>query len=334
MKKKILYGILILLASLAMVGCGKSNELKEASTENDTDFPNKSIKVIVPWSAGGGSDLTVRTLMPYVEKELGVSTTVVNTTGANGWIAWTELANSDPDGYTIAQLNIPAFYPGYLDPQYKRDLNLDNFLPLVNEVSDWGCMVVKHGDERFKSAKDLIEYAKNNEILAGDNGVGTNKHLLTVMLNDSFDGLKITPVHQKGWSDTYAAILGGHIDVGWGSIGDSLQAVKDGELDLLCVFAPERSELIKDVPTFNELNLGAEILSPSDRGFVLPAGVNEKVYNKLLDAFNKAINNQEFIEKMNELGLDVKYIGGEEYQKYVKDQEQELIKYKDVMGWK
>jgi hypothetical protein len=139
---------------------------------DDLNWPTKSITMLVPWSAGGGSDLCVRTLMPFVEKELGVRITVVNQTGANGWIAWTELAKSKPDGYTMSQLNIPAFYSGYLDPQQKRKENLDSFLPIANQISDWGTMVIKKGDPRFSSAKELIEYAKENELLAGDAGTG------------------------------------------------------------------------------------------------------------------------------------------------------------------
>ena len=100
--------------------------------------PNRSVTMLVPWSAGGGSDLAVRTLVPYLEDDLGVSITVVNSTGANGWIAWNELLKADPDGYTIAQMNIPTVYSGYLDPQQNRSENLDSFALVANEISDWG----------------------------------------------------------------------------------------------------------------------------------------------------------------------------------------------------
>lgn len=338
--KKMMSVLISMAMVLSLTACGsngssggQSGQADVSSQAGESGWPTKAITMIVPWSAGGGSDLAVRTLMPYVEKELGVSVTVLNTTGANGWIAWTELAKADPDGYTIAQLNIPAFYSGYLDPQQQRDINLDHFLPLTNEISDWGCLVVKAGDTRFSNAAEFIEYAKENELLAGDNGAGTNKHLLTEMLNDAVEGLKLTPVHQAGWSDSYAALLGGHIDVGWGSIGECLQGWQDGELDVFCVFAPERSSMMADVPTFNELNLGAEILSPADRGFVLPAGVDEAVYEKLCNAFEAATKNPEFVEKMEALGQAVNYMGGQEYQDYVREQEQVMLKYSDVLGW-
>lgn len=339
--KKIL---VVLLALFLLTGCsaqptppggdgGAGSAESEVSEEGGLDWPTKPITMLVPWSAGGGSDLCVRTLMPYVEKELGVSITVVNRTGANGWIAWSELAAAEPDGYTMSQLNIPAFYSGYLDPQQNRKENLDSFLPIANQISDWGTMVIKKGDERFSTANELIEYAKTHELLAGDAGKGTNKHLVTESIKKHIEGVQLTPVHQAGWADNYAALLGGHIDVAWGSIGETIQAYNDGEVDILCVFAPERSSALPDIPTFKELGLG-DVVSPSDRGFMLPAGVDEAIYQKICDAFEKAINNPEHIQKMSELGMEVNYIGGEDYITYVKENEEIMKGFSDIMGWK
>lgn len=296
--------------------------------------PARTITMLVPWSAGGGSDLAVRTLVPYLEKDLGVSITVVNSTGANGWIAWNELLKSDPDGYTIAQMNIPTVYSGYLDPQQERKENLESFALVANEISDWGCLVVKAGDERFPDVKSFIEYGKNNELLAGDNGVGTNKHLVAENLKSQVEGLKLTSVHQAGWSDTYAALLGGHVDAGWGSIGEVIQGYQDKEVEILCVFATERSSLIPDVPTFNELMSGYNVLSPSDRGFALPAGVEQAVYDRWVKAMDSCINNPEFVQKISELGQSVNYLGGEEYTAYAKEQEIEMEAFSELLGWK
>lgn len=304
--KKLIYALFIVLISFS---CAFASEWK----------PKNNITMLVPWSAGGGADIAVRTLVPYLEEDLGVYITVVNATGANGWIAWNQLLRARPDGYTIAQMNIPTVYAGYLDPQQRRNVTLDNFSLVANEISDSGCLIVKKGDARFPDAKTFVEYAKNNQVIAGDNGVGTNKHIVAVNLNSKIEGLKITYLHQKGWSDTYSAILGGHVDCGWGSIGESLTAYNDGEIDILCVFASKRSNLLPDVPTFNELMPEYNITSPSDRGFALPAGASQEIYNCWLKAMEKSINNPEFIEKMSKLGQAVNYMGGEEYIKYAKE---------------
>ena len=219
-----------------------------------------------------------------------------------------------------------------MDPQQNRDNSLDDFALVANEISDWGCLVVKAGNSNFPDLESFINYGKENEILAGDNGVGTNKHLLAEDLKSQL-GLQITEVHQAGWSDTYAAILGGHIDAGWGSVGETLQAYQDGEVDILCVFATERSSLLPDVPTFNELMPDYNITSPSDRGFALPAGVDQAVYDRWVQAMDNCINNPEFVEQMEALGQAVNYMGGEEYTAYAEEQEAQMAKFADILGW-
>ena len=124
------------------------------------------------------------------------------------------------------------------------------------------------------------------------------------------------------------------MDVGWGSIGEAIQAYQDGEVDILCVFATDRSSLLPDVPTFNEVMEGYNITSPSDRGFALPAGVDQAVYDRWVRAMDKAINNEEFIAKMAELGQAVNYMGGQDYTDYAKEQEANMSKFADILGWK
>ena len=124
------------------------------------------------------------------------------------------------------------------------------------------------------------------------------------------------------------------MDVGWGSIGEAIQAYQDGEVDILCVFATDRSSLLPDVPTFNEVMEGYDITSPSDRGFALPAGVDKAVYDRWVQAMDKAINNEEFIAKMAELGQAVNYMGGQDYTDYAKAQEANMSKFADILGWK
>ena len=104
-------------------------------------------------------------------------------------------------------------------------------------------------------------------------------------------------------------------------------------MDILCVFAPKRSNLLPDVPTFNELMPEYNITSPSDRGFALPAGVSQEVYDRWLKAMEKGINNPEFIEKMARLGQAVNYMGGEDYIKYAKEQEEIMKGFSEVLGW-
>ena len=321
------------IAAVCVLG-GSWYARQNRTQEVATKFPTRQIKMLVPWNAGGSSDIAVRTLTPYLEKELGTKITVVNMPGANGWIAWTELFKSKPDGYTIAQMNLPTIFGGYMDPQQKRPQNLESFMLVANEVTDTDCLVVKADDTRFKDLKSFLDYAQKNEILSGDNGVGTNTHLLEVNLMNHFKNLKLKQVHQTGWSNNYSAHLGGHIDVTYGGIANVLQGYRDCEVRVLCTFADKRSKLLPDIPTFNELMPGYDITSPSDRGFALPKGVNPAIYNRWVEAMEKSISNPEFQKKMADLAQNINYIGGSDYTTYAKKQEAGMADFAAVLGWK
>ena len=151
MKKIISIILVAFIIVLSLVGCEKNSAEQSAGnsvgdstqpSQNVVNYPgDKSINLIVGFSAGGSSDLGVRMLVPYLEKELGTTINVINKTGANGWVAWTEIAKSKPDGYTLGLVNIPGFYSGYLDKQQNRSENLESFQFIANQVTDWGVLV-------------------------------------------------------------------------------------------------------------------------------------------------------------------------------------------------
>ena len=122
-------------------------------------FPERGIIIVVPYAAGGGTDVTARMLARDLEAALGKPVTVENRAGGGGWVGWGALANAKPDGYTIGYLNVPSMYAGYLDKQYKRSETLESFTPLMNHVLDYNVWAVK-ADSPFKSVKDVIEAAK------------------------------------------------------------------------------------------------------------------------------------------------------------------------------
>ena len=329
--KKLLVALLTVAMALVLTACGGGKSGGDAK-KADAKFPSHGIKMICPWKAGGAADIAIRNLTPYLEKDLGVKITVVNTTGANGWIAWGELLKAPADGYTIAQMNVPSVY-SYLDPKQNRKENLDSFIFLANEISDWGCLVVNGKDDRFKDLQSFVEYGKANELLSGDAGLGSNQHLVAIDMERKL-GLKIKHVHQAGWADVHSSLLGRHLDVGWGSIGNILQAYKSGELKVLCVFADKRSSLLPNVPTFNELMKDKSILSPSDRGFALKAGTDKAIVDRWNQAMNKCINNPEFVKKMESLGQPVNYMDMAKFTSYAKEQEASMKSVMDVLGWK
>lgn len=303
----------------------------ENSSEATTSWPNKTITLLCGFGAGGSSDLGVRSLATALEKQTGVSCVVQNVTGANGWMCWAQLMDSDPDGYTIALVNTPALFADYLDPQQNRSQTMDDFDFICNHVTDYGLLVAKTG--QYENMEAFMEAAKaDGGVTIGDVGANGNKHIATIQLAEANSGCTLTPVHQSGWSDNYAALLGGTLDAVSATYGDIASALADGELEVLCVFAEERIEALPDAPTCKEAGFG-EVISAPSRGYMLPLGVDAATKEKISQAFEAAIADESHQTEMETLGLVLNYIGGDEYVSFLKEQEQEMIELKPVLGW-
>ncbi|MDK2877418.1 MAG: hypothetical protein PWR06_134 [Thermoanaerobacteraceae bacterium] len=333
---KIIALVVVVLFTISMLsgcgansgGSGKSGESQEVKKD---DYPNKPITVIVSFAAGGGTDVGARVLLPYVEKELGVPLNVVNKPGGGGWVGWTELVNANPDGYTIGYINTPNLMTGYLDPQYNRKENLESFALIANHVLDYGAICINPKETRFKDAKELFEYAKEHEVTCSTTGVNSDDHIAIMKFNKYF-GTKFVPVHTTGAAEGKASVMGGHIDLYFANVGEVTVPHKNGELKAVAIMAPERSKFLPDVPTCEEL--GYKVYSWSARGIAAPKGIEQAKLDKLVAAFEKAINNPEHIKKMNDMGLDVKFLKGDDYMKLLKDDEKGVLEVSDLLGWK
>jgi tripartite-type tricarboxylate transporter receptor subunit TctC len=334
--------IMILISVLlifVLSGCSKTpaedTNISESQDNSKIDeieaYPEDSITVIVAYGAGGGTDVSARILLPYVEKEIGVPMNVVNITGGAGWVGWTELLKAPKDGYTIAYINTPTVITGYLNPEANRDPQLDNFEVIANHVIDYGTVVVRPDDERFSNLEEFIAYAKENEVTATTTGLGSDDHIALLKFNEAF-GTKILPVHDTGYGTSKASVMGGHIDALFVNIGDVLVDHQRGDLKALAIFAPEKSDLIPDVPTVEEIT-GKPVYNWASRGIAAAKGVPEEIIQKLNKAFLKAMEDEELDEKIKEVGLDMVPMDREEYREFLFDEEKELIKLLPLLGW-
>lgn len=330
-RKKFSIMIVCMLVISLLAGCSSSKGSEEVAQGEAEKYPSKPISLIVSYSAGGNTDIAARILIPYVEKELGVPINVINKPGGGGWTGWTELLKAKKDGYTIGYINTPNLMTGYLNPKFNRDNSLDDFEPIANHVLDYGVIAVNAKDDRFNDIKDLIEYAKKNEVTATTTGHAGDDHISQIRINDAA-GTKFVPVHQSGSNEMLAAVLGGHVDVLFDNVGGAKTAYENGEIKILAVLAPERSEFLSDVPTLEESGY-PNIYSFSARGIAFPKGVDQEKVDIIIDAFTKALSNEEQIKKIEDLGYKVYPVAGEEYKKFLKEDEGSIIEIKDVLGW-
>ena len=278
------------------------------------DFPSETITLVCPFSAGGGTDIGARNMATSLSEILGVNVVVENQPGSNGWIAWTDLITGDyKDGYTIGLINHNFVY-GELDPVNTREYNLDDVQVLANQVLDYNVMAFRSDESRFTDLESFIEYAKENPVLIASmaEGITDGDSTTAEWFNQTF-GTQIKVVPVDGTSDARAMFLAGDTDVYFASVADVKASYDAGEMNVVCVFAEERSSFLPEIPTIKEAT-GEEFYAYAARGYFYPAGVDEEIVSFMTDAMLKAMEDPAYIENMNALGLELDNTSGAEYE--------------------
>ncbi|MCF6390209.1 tripartite tricarboxylate transporter substrate binding protein [Mycobacterium sp. MBM] len=312
------------ITSLALAGCGRPSESGSAGD----GFPgNKPIELIVSFAPGGAVDTAARLVAPELEKNLGTNVEVVNRPGAGGQIGYTELAGAKADGYTVGATGSPSVVVSPLDPARGATYTRDSFQPLGMQVVDPAVIGVAPNSP-YTSLASLIDAAKAapGTITATTTGIQTGEHFAIADIKE-VTGAEFSPVHfSEGQSQAVAAFLGNHVPVYIGSTSDVIDLVKQNKIRVLGVMDAQRSTFLPDVPTFREV--GYDVVSTTARGYSAPAGLPESVASKLQEAFKAAIENDDVVAKMNDLGLETRYLDGAKYEQLWTEQEST---YKELM---
>ena len=290
-------------------------------------YPTKPVQLMVAYPAGGSTDIAARIVASIAEKELGQSIVVVNKGGAGGQVGWTEMSRVKPDGYYIGFINLPALNTVILDPDRKAAFNIDAFVPVINQVLDPGIIWVK-GDSPYKNLKDLLEAAKRNphKISAATTGILSDDHLAILMMEEAAPGTFFRIVHFEGGAPVMTAVMGGHIEAAFDNVGSVFRRIRTGEVRALAVMDTERSRFLPDVPTMPELGYPS-VISSSTRGIAAPKGTPPAVIKRLEQALKKAMDDPEHVKKMEEAGLGLRVMVGEEYAKYYRELHAKAAKY-------
>ena len=268
-------------------------------------FPTKPIALIVAYSAGGSTDVAARTMGVYLQKYLGQPIVVKNYPGAGGQIGFTKLALAKPDGHTIGFINIPALHMNKAARENVAYDPVKSFSPIGCNINDPNTVMVRKDDDRFKTIKDLIDYAIKNpkKLVCGSDGPLSDDQLAMVKM-EKITGAKFTYVSYPGAAKAHAALLGKHSDFIITNTFDVTQ-YKDKERCLV-QFWKERYYMNPDTPTFKEV-FGKELIGSSTRAFAAPANVPEDRLKVLRDGFEKAAKDPEYQARAKKIGLTLVY---------------------------
>ena len=297
-------------------------------TTAQAQFPERNITLIVPYGAGGGTDITARLLARDLETVLGKPVTVENRAGGGGWVGWGGLAAARPDGYILGYLNVPSMYAGYLDKAVGRKETLDSFTPLMNHVLDYNVWAVK-ADSPYKSVKDVVEAARKEPsvVTVTAYGAGSDDHL-AILSMEAENTIKLSVVHSRSTAEAKTQALGGHIHVLGANISEVAEEARSGALRILGVMSPARSKFLPDAPTFKEQGFNQDW--SVSRGIAAPAGLDKAAETKLVEALEKVLQSPEHRKKAEDLSLQPEVIKGPAYVKFLKDNETST---KKLMGW-
>jgi tripartite-type tricarboxylate transporter receptor subunit TctC len=291
-------------------------------------FPTRPVTLVVPWPAGGSTDIGLRALATASEKHLGQPIVVENRPGAGGTIGVTHMATTAaPDGYTVAQVAITLFRLPFTT---KTTFDPVRDLSHVIGVSGYTFGVVVRSDAPWQTFQDLLAHAKASPgtINYGTPGAGTSLHITMEQIAKA-RGITWTHVPFKGNAEAMNALLGGHVQVvadstGWGPL------VNAGKFRLLVTWGASRTKNWPSVPTLREV--GIDMVSNSPFGIAGPKGMDPAVVKVLHDAFRKGMEDPSHLEAMAKLDQELAYLSSADYRAYAVRELAEQKKMIEALG--
>lgn len=297
-------------------GANNGNAVSETPAATDTAFPEKGIELIVPFNAGGVSDILARSFAEAASDIIGQSITIKNVGGGSGTTGNYELVRAKADGYTwlwAATGHISSTL--HITPaQYTRD-----DFTIVNKAGEMAVVVVVPKTSPYESLNQLIDEAKASpgDITVGNPGEGTVVALLANILEDS-QGIELQHVPYQGSGPLLPSILGGHIDAAFMNVPEVRSQIEAGELRALAVLSENRVNALPDVPTSAELGVEG-VAGGASHFIVIPNDVPEEIVQKIDSLTKEVYETERFHQLMEQVGYQIAYKDGADSKSEVDD---------------
>ena len=296
-------------------------------------FPNRPIKIVVPYSPGTGSDLVARALGQAVSEKSGQPVVVENIAGAGGLLGTIAVARAPPDGYTILMAANPfVIVPGqHLKPPYDP---LKDFVP-VAKVAVTPLVLAVSSNAPFTTIKELVAYAKANsgKLSYASSGPGTISQQEMELFKQAA-GLDITEVGYKSTAQAMNDLLGGHIPLLPAVVPLVLPHLKSGGVRALALFDTQRSPVLADIPLIAE-ELGVKGYSPTPvwYGFMAPAGTPQELVRSLNEFFHGAMERDDVRERLAAVGARPSMPTNEQFSSDIKTEYEKAEKLAKMLGF-
>src|SRR5262245_18528277 len=281
------------------------------------EFPNKPVRIVVPWPPSGNVDIAARTLAPALAEALGQQVIVENRAGAGGTIGTAAVVKSPADGYTLLLGSSGTVTSG---PAVFKHLPYDPLkdLTAIGPIQSVAIVLTAAPKTPVSSFKEFVEYAraKPGQVSIASAGSGSSNHLAIELLMRQAD-LKLLHVPYKGSGPAITDLLGSQVETMMDQLTASIEYIRTGRLKALAVTSRHRSPLLPNVPTLDELGVTGYEAS-TFTGIFGPAGIPPPVVERLSGALHKARANETVRERYRALGVEVMDLSQAEFAAYVR----------------
>lgn len=286
-------------------GCSPASQ-----SSQPVNFPTQPITIIVPFAAGGSTDLMARAMEKSSTKYLGQQLIVKNVPGGSATIGWNELAGSKPDGYTIGVTANGLILQPLFGPTKFHYLTA---LEPLAQIANTPVVLAVKADAPWNTIQDLVKYAREHpgEVKYGHSGLGTSVHIVVELLAKEAN-IELSQVPFRGEAESIAALLGGHIQMMTGAPSGIKEHLKAGTVKVLAVSSSERMNdpVFAAAPTFREQ--GLNVTFDMWYGVAAPKGLPAPVKAKLAEGLKKMTDDPEFCKTIEGLGMSPNYLGPEQ----------------------
>jgi tripartite-type tricarboxylate transporter receptor subunit TctC len=295
------------------------------------NYPEKPITFVVPWGAGGMTDVSARLLAEKFKAELKQPVLVVNKPGANGTIGLKYVLNQPADGYAVA---IGPMTDALANPYFQKteSFNFDDISFAAGYMPQQRVLFTSP-DKPYKTFAEFLSYAKKNPDTISAGSGGSEWALEIIKSIAVKEGLKLKYVMFKSGGEASTAILGNHVDICETGTGTpAFQAAREGKLNLIVNLGADTVPYFEKTKSVKEL--GYPYAAIVYYGFALRAGTPEPIRNKIEATLGKVMRDPEVIQKMSQMGLTPKFVTGKEYYKIVTEAVKsvpELLKYNQAL---
>lgn len=316
MRKFIVSLILIALVAAPIFANGSG---ESSSADNGEWRPSKPITIVVPFSAGGSSDMFARVFTQFGEKYFGVPLVVENKAGGNNILGLTALLDARPDGYTIGSMSSGVMLNVVLSTT-KLKYDFENEVIGIAKGGDAPRILAVRNDSPFNSLEDIINFAKENpgELTYGITGLAGNENIMMSRLSRAA-GIEMRSVAFGSGGEAVTAMLGGNIDILYSNVIDAGEYVRAGEFKCVIVFSDERCDIegFENVPAITEF--GIDVTDSLWQGIICSAEMPDNIYQYYCEKFTEMLNDPEVQAEIEKLGFVVTPVIGDDFTQLIKD---------------